>query len=56
MRRREKWADSLLEDRVTDNFPNLGKETHIQVQEKQSPKQDEDKQVHTKTYYKAPKI
>ena len=34
---------------MKENFPNLGKELHIQVQEAQSPKQDGYKQAHTKT-------
>lgn len=33
---------------MAEKFPNLKKETKIQVQE--SPKQDETKEIHTKTY------
>ena len=33
---------------MDENFPNLGKERNIQVQETQSPKQDEYKQIHTR--------
>ena len=36
---------------MAENFPNLGKETDIQVQESQCPKKDETKEIHTKTYY-----
>ena len=32
---REKGTENVFEDRVTENFPNLGKETDIQVQEAQ---------------------
>ena len=38
-RGKEKNEQNLLEDIITDNFPNLGKETDIQVQETQSTKQ-----------------
>ena len=34
---------------MDENFPNLKKETLIEVQEAQCPKQDENKQTHTKT-------
>ena len=36
---------------MAENFPNLAQETDIQVQEAQSPKQDEPKETHTKTHY-----
>ena len=36
---------NLSEDIIADNFPNLGKETNIQVPEAQSPKQDAPKDV-----------
>ena len=36
---------------MVENFPNLKKETDIQVQEEECPKQDESKEIHTKTYY-----
>ena len=35
---------------MAENFPNLGKKTDIQVQEIQSPKQDQPKEYHTKTH------
>ena len=34
-----------------ENFPNVVKEKDIQVQEAQSPKQDELKKAHTKTHH-----
>ena len=36
---------------MAENLPNLAKEMDIQVQEGESPKQDEPKEIHTKTYY-----
>ena len=36
---------------MVENFPNLAKETNIQVQKSQSPKQEEPKETHTNTYY-----
>jgi len=41
----------LKERRESENFPNLGKETDIQIQETQSSKQDEPKETHTETHY-----
>ena len=36
--KREKWAEDLFEDIIAKNFPTLGKETEIQIQEaKRSP-------------------
>ena len=32
---REKGAENISENSITENFPNLGKETDIQVQEAQ---------------------
>ena len=36
---------------MAEKFPNLAKETDIQVQEAQRPKQDKSKEVHTNTHY-----
>ena len=36
---------------MTENFPNLEIEKDAQVQEVQSPKQDEPKGAHAKTHY-----
>ena len=48
---REKGAENILEDIIAEYFPNLGKETDIQVQESQSPKQDTPtKENHIKTH------
>lgn len=50
-REREPGIENLFEERVTEKFPNLGKEIDIQVYEAQkNPKQKESKQIHTKTY------
>ena len=48
---REKGAENLFEEIIAENFPNLGKETDIQVQETLSPKQDQPKEIPTKTHY-----
>ena len=36
---------------MTENFPNLEKERTMQVQEAQSPNQDEPKEAYSKTYH-----
>ena len=36
---------------MTENFPSLLKDIDIQVQEAQSPKQDELKEAHTKIHH-----
>ena len=41
----------MLEEIIAENFPNLRKETVTEVQEVQSPIQDEPKEEHIKTYY-----
>ena len=50
-REREKGPENLSEEITAENFPNLMKETDIQVQVTQSPKQDEPKETHTKVHY-----
>ena len=42
--------ESLFEKLMKENFPNLVKEIHIQVQEAQSPKQVGPKEAHIKTH------
>ena len=51
-RRREQGIENLFEKIMTENLPNLVKEIEIQVQEAQSFKQDEPKEVHTKIRHK----
>ena len=46
---RERGILNLFEVIMDENFPNLKKETDIEAQEAQCPKQDENKQTHTKT-------
>ena len=46
----EQEIENLFEKIMTENFPNLVKEIDMQVQEAQSPKQDEPKEVHTKIH------
>ena len=48
---REKGMETLFEEIMAENFPNLAKETDIQVQESQKCKRDEPKETHTKTHY-----
>ena len=49
------WGGSgikmVFEEIVTENFPNLKKETYPGTGRREGPKQDESKQTHTKTYY-----
>ena len=48
--KREKGAENLLEEIIAENYPNLGNESDIQIQEVQGvPKKDESKD--TKTHY-----
>ena len=42
---------NLSEDIIAENFPNLGKETNIQVPEAQSPKQDTPTDVHIHAHF-----
>ena len=47
---RKKGAEDLFEEIVTENFPNLGTETHIQIQEVQrTPNKNQQEQTHTRT-------
>ena len=46
----EQETENLFEKIMKENFPNLVKETDIQVQEAQSPKQDGHKEDHTKAH------
>ena len=46
--KKEKGVENLFEEIIGENFPDLGKETYIQVQEAWRPKQDGPKEVHTK--------
>ena len=47
---REKGTENIFEDIIPENFTNLGKETEIQVQEAQSPKEDQPKEEQNKTH------
>jgi len=46
---KEKGTGNLFEKIIAENFPNLGKETDIHIQEVQRT-QNQQKQIHTKTY------
>ena len=48
---RGKGAENLFEEIVTENVPNLVKETDTQVQEAERPIKDEPKETHTKIHY-----
>ena len=48
-RERKVWIN-ISEDLTAEYFPNLGKETDIQVQEESS-KQDQPRENHTKIHY-----
>ena len=48
---RERDIENLFEEIMTEGFPNQVKKIDIQVQEVQSPKQDEPKEVHTETHH-----
>lgn len=45
-----KGAEKLFDIIIAGNFPNLEKKIDIQVQEAQSPKQEQTKEVYTKTH------
>ena len=47
---KEKLPEKIFEEIIVENFPNMGKEIVIQVQEAQrSPIQDKSKEKHAKT-------
>ena len=47
----EQGIENLLEKAIMENFPNLMREKVTQIQETQSPKQEEPKQAHCKTHH-----
>ena len=47
---KKKGSEKIYEQIILENFPNMGKEIVIQVQEAQSPIQDKSKEKHTKTH------
>ena len=48
---KEQEFGNLLENIMKENFPNLVKEIDMQVQEAESPKQDEPKEAYTETHH-----
>lgn len=49
---KEKGAQSLSEEIIAENYPNLRRKTNIQNQEaERTPQQNQEKQIHTKTCY-----
>ena len=47
----EQGRENLFEKVMTENFPNLRREKVTQIQESQSPKQEEPKEIHCKTHH-----
>ena len=47
---KKKGYEKIFEEIIVENFPNMEKERVNQVQEVQSPIQDEAKEKHTKTH------
>ena len=48
----EQGIENLFEKLMMGNFPNLMREKVTQIQETQSPNQEEPKEVHFKTHHK----
>ena len=49
-KRREMGTENLFEEIIAENFPNLVTETDIQIQEAENSHQNQQWQIHTKTY------
>ena len=47
----EQGIENLFEKVMIENFPNLRREKVTQIQESQSPKQEEPKEAHCKTHH-----
>ena len=47
----EQGIENLFEKVMMENFPNLRREKVTQIQETQSPKQEEPKETHCKTHH-----
>ena len=47
----EQWIEDLFEEIMAENFLNLVKKKVTDVQEAQSPNEDEPKETHTKTHH-----
>ena len=47
----EPGIENLFEKVMMENFPNLMREKGIQIQETQSPSQEEPKEAHCKTHH-----
>ena len=47
----EQGIENLIEKVMIENFPNLMREKVTQIQETQSPKQEEPKEAHCKTHH-----
>ena len=49
---REQGSEKVFEEKIAENFPNVGKKTFTQVQKVQSPIQDKPKEDHAETHIK----
>ena len=47
----EQGIENLFEKVMMENFPNLRREKVTQIQEKESPKQEEHKEAHCQTHH-----
>ena len=47
---KKKWSEKIFEGIIVENCPIMGKEIFNQVQEAQSPIQDQSKEKHANTY------
>lgn len=46
-----KRTEKIFQGTAAENFPNLGNKACLQLQEAQSTKQDQSKEVHNKTHF-----
>ena len=49
-RERDKGPEKIFEEKIAENFLNMGKEIVKEVQEAQSPRKDKPKKEHMETY------
>ena len=55
-RERDKGPEKIFEEKIAENFLNMGKEIVKEVQEAHSPRKDKPKKEHTKTHNNLTKI
>lgn len=44
-------AEQLVEEKVTENFPNFSKDIYLQIQESEQTSKGKPKEIYTKTYH-----